>query len=408
MSNKEKKDDKRLSPKRSSLSISKKGGSPAGNAATSNQASPESTDKKATPSSTKINSPKNIQTPSSFALVDKKPTGTATPSSAALISKKPAATPSQATITGPKASATPSSAALISKKGIATPSSAAISGAKVATPSSVNVDRKGTVVQNLTDKKATPSSATINTGKAMDKPSTARIANQKPRTEGISKISVVSNQTSPKGQNKRALSTAGFMNQRKMTTQSKSAEVMNEVPTSNPDSASPDLALELGVAHTILTKKGYEVLNRIGSGTYARVYKVRNLKNNKELAVKIIDLTKTSEKYRVRFLPREMRILQQVHHKNIIRMFEMSQSQKRIFIFMELAQNGTVADFLKQYGAIPEYISRPMFANITEALAFMHSVGVAHRDMKIENILLDKNLGTVMLQFSLIFHLKAC
>lgn len=69
------------------------------------------------------------------------------------------------------------------------------------------------------------------------------------------------------------------------------------------------LSSELGAVTTVLANKGYEVTGKIGSGTYAKVYKLRNIKTNKEVAVKIIDLTKTSENYRVRFLPREMKII---------------------------------------------------------------------------------------------------
>lgn len=150
----------------------------------------------------------------------------------------------------------------------------------------------------------------------------------------------------------------------------------------------------MGGASVIIKSKGFELISKLGSGNYANVYKLRDVKTNKEVAVKVIDLTKASENYRVRFLPREMDILQKVKHKHIIAVHEIIQSQKRVFIFMELATNGTVADFLKKHGPIPEWLSHTMFLEVGDALRFMHSMNVAHRDLKVENILLNRNLRT--------------
>jgi serine kinase len=146
---------------------------------------------------------------------------------------------------------------------------------------------------------------------------------------------------------------------------------------------------DIGPAGYVLTNKGFKVLEKCGAGNYAKVYKVRS-NDDKDYAVKIIDLSKTSKNYRVRFLPRELDILARLQHRSIVQIYEILQSSKMIFIFMEYTPNGTVADFLRQFRAIPEYVCKPMFAQIVDALNYMHAQYIAHRDLKLENILIDK------------------
>ena len=131
-----------------------------------------------------------------------------------------------------------------------------------------------------------------------------------------------------------------------------------------------------------LTTKGFRVLDKVGSGNYAKVYRVIN-PENREIAVKIIDLNKTSANYRVKFLPRELDILSRLSHRNIARVFEIVQLPKLIYIFMEYTPNGTVADFLRVYRAIPENFCQCMFIRIVDAICYLHRANICHRDLKL-------------------------
>lgn len=131
-----------------------------------------------------------------------------------------------------------------------------------------------------------------------------------------------------------------------------------------------------------LNTKGFRVLEKVGSGNYAKVYRVIN-PENKELAVKIIDLNKTSQNYKVKFLPRELDILSRLHHRNIAKIYEIIRLPKLIYIFMEYTPNGTVADFLRVYRAIPEHFCQVMFHRISDALYYLHKSGICHRDLKL-------------------------
>ena len=149
-------------------------------------------------------------------------------------------------------------------------------------------------------------------------------------------------------------------------------------PTAPTESMIKEESKQLTHATYYLNSKGFRVLDKVGSGNYAKVYRVIN-PENKELAVKIIDLSKTSQNYRVKFLPRELDILSRLHHRNIAKIFEIIQLPKLIYIFMEYTPNGTVADFLRIYRAIPENYCQVMFHRIIDALYYLHKNSIAHR-----------------------------
>lgn len=142
----------------------------------------------------------------------------------------------------------------------------------------------------------------------------------------------------------------------------------------------------------LFTRKGYKVMDKISEGAFGKVYTASKITNNEMCAVKVMDLEKCSEKFRSKFLPRELSILTQVKHPNVIYIFDIFRANNKIYIFMELAPNGTIADYLKAHGHLNEKKTREWFYQVSDALGFLHNnLGIAHRDMKVENILFNAN-----------------
>ncbi|CAG2112735.1 unnamed protein product, partial [Medioppia subpectinata] len=109
-------------------------------------------------------------------------------------------------------------------------------------------------------------------------------------------------------------------------------------------------------------------------------------------AVKIIDCTKVSNDYRERFLPRELYALKKLNHRFIAKVFETFLVSNRMFMVMELATGGDLLDILKETeGPLENSKSRIVFRQIAEALKYMHSEGICHRDLKCENVLIFDN-----------------
>lgn len=156
-------------------------------------------------------------------------------------------------------------------------------------------------------------------------------------------------------------------------------------------------AQEMAENATLL--KRFKLVQLIGVGNYAHVYKSLT-SSGKEIAIKAINLTKSSENYVKKFLPRELGILKKVNHTNICRTLEILQVADRIFIIMQFCERGTIADLLSRIGPFSEPVSRYLFAQTLEAIIYLHSNEIAHRDVKIENILLTGDYIAKLTDFS--------
>ncbi|KAG8197773.1 hypothetical protein JTE90_006814 [Oedothorax gibbosus] len=143
-----------------------------------------------------------------------------------------------------------------------------------------------------------------------------------------------------------------------------------------------------------LGKSGYLVGAKIDSGTFGTVrYARKNTPSGTiPLAVKIIDKSKVSSLFTQKFLLRELEIWPRLRHRHIVQVDRIIQIQSRIYVFMELAENGSVIDYVQKYGAASEEMGRMWCKRMCQALRYCHSKGVAHRDLKCDNLLLGKNL----------------
>lgn len=176
--------------------------------------------------------------------------------------------------------------------------------------------------------------------------------------------------------------------------------------SSNEVSVNEDNAKQVGPAKEILEKQGYEIIALLGKGGYANVWKVKK-GNNKIRAAKIIYMSKTSDNYHTKFLPRELKILSQINHKNIITVHEIQQIKRHGFIvIMEYAPGGTLTDVMKREGVLPEERVKFLMVNVFRGLNYMHSLFFAHRDLKLDNVLIDKNGIPKLTDFSYVIYCK--
>ncbi|BFZ11994.1 hypothetical protein BsWGS_15035 [Bradybaena similaris] len=138
-----------------------------------------------------------------------------------------------------------------------------------------------------------------------------------------------------------------------------------------------------------LKKLGYSIGTTIGEGSYAKVKSAYSDKLQKRVAMKIIDRRSAPKDFKEKFLPRELKCMKAVNHVNCIKLFEIIEFEQKVYIVMEHAGHGDLLEYIKLRGAIPEDRSRVMFKQLTEAVAYLHGINIAHRDLKCENLLLD-------------------
>ena len=139
---------------------------------------------------------------------------------------------------------------------------------------------------------------------------------------------------------------------------------------------------------SLLKKKGYTIIEpAISSGSFAAVFRAR--RNGQKIAAKLIDCELNSDDYRYKFLPRELYVLKKLKHPFITFIYDIFTITNRVFIFMELAA-GDALDMLKN-GPLSEPKCQLLYKQVCSALHYMHSLGIAHRDLKCENILINES-----------------
>lgn len=123
-----------------------------------------------------------------------------------------------------------------------------------------------------------------------------------------------------------------------------------------------------------------------------------------KLACKLIDTASCSSKFKKKFLPRELAVLLRVQHPHIIRVHAILKCHSKIFIFMRYAEMGDLLTFILARGPIGENQSRIWGRQVALALQYLHELGIAHRDMKCENILITTNLNVKLSDFGFSRH----
>lgn len=111
-----------------------------------------------------------------------------------------------------------------------------------------------------------------------------------------------------------------------------------------------------------------------------------------QVAIKIIDKTCLDEENLAKTF-REISILKLLRHPHITRLYEVMESKTMIYLVTEHAARGEVFDHLVANGRMKEEEAARVFAQIVSALDYCHGMGVVHRDLKAENVLLDNDMN---------------
>lgn len=144
----------------------------------------------------------------------------------------------------------------------------------------------------------------------------------------------------------------------------------------------------------------------LGSGGYAKVYRA-NLKNTQiSRAIKSISKAQVTNSKR---LTTEINAMKNLDHPNVIKLFEVFEDQRNIYLVMELCEGGELFDRIADEGTFSEQNAKILFRQIMLALNYCHANGIAHRDLKPENLIFltkDPSSPIKVIDFgvSCIFH----
>ncbi|OCT72477.1 serine/threonine-protein kinase SIK3 [Xenopus laevis] len=142
----------------------------------------------------------------------------------------------------------------------------------------------------------------------------------------------------------------------------------------------------------------YEIDRTIGKGNFAVVKLATHIVTRAKVAIKIIDKTKLDDE-NLKKIFREVQIMKMLCHPHIIRLYQVMETERMIYLVTEYASGGEIFDHLVAHGRMAEKEARKKFKQIMAAVHFCHCRNIVHRDLKAENLLLDANLNIKIADF---------
>ena len=140
----------------------------------------------------------------------------------------------------------------------------------------------------------------------------------------------------------------------------------------------------------------YEIYEkkRLGKGSYGSVYLCKHLRTGDQFACKVISLNKINSHY-LRKLHLEIAVMKEINHPQIVQLREVFFGSRTVYLVMELCQGGEIHEIMSRYGrnGLPEEIVAKYLVDMLSALKYLHSKGIMHRDLKLENFLLDQRIA---------------
>jgi protein-serine/threonine kinase len=138
----------------------------------------------------------------------------------------------------------------------------------------------------------------------------------------------------------------------------------------------------------------------VGEGEFGKVKLGWKRDGTIEVAIKLIRReTLGSNPSRLPKIYREISILRDLSHPNIVRLHEMVETDRHIGIIMEYASGGELFDYILNNRYLKDNSARRLFAQLVSGVGYLHKKGIVHRDLKLENLLLDRNRNIIITDF---------
>jgi len=158
----------------------------------------------------------------------------------------------------------------------------------------------------------------------------------------------------------------------------------------------------------VLKDRGIQLLDMFDEGGFAKVFKARRMSQpNQLMACKMVDIgNDLSDNAKLSDVKNELFVLEKVKHSHLVKLWEHFIINKKLYIFMDYADFGNLYHYMyNRQGPMSEDEAKKPFSQIVSGVAFMHAKNMAHRDLKLSNILLktlpDGNIVILIADFGL-------
>jgi len=151
----------------------------------------------------------------------------------------------------------------------------------------------------------------------------------------------------------------------------------------------------------------YEIIEKLGKGGMGSVYRVVDKKVEEEVALKLLNPEIAADKETIERFRNELKLSRQITHKNICRMHDLNEEEGTHYITMEYVPGEDLKSFIRRIGKIPEEKAISTAKQLCEGLAEAHEIGVIHRDLKPQNIMIDKKGNAKIMDFGIARSVEA-
>lgn len=142
-------------------------------------------------------------------------------------------------------------------------------------------------------------------------------------------------------------------------------------------------------------------MEEIGRGATSIVYKAVNDSSGQDVCIKVIEKTSLETEDDMKFFRTEISVLSTLIHKNIIKYYELVEDTKYYYLVQEYCPGDSLQTYIERFGVLSDRFIEIVFRQVLSALKYMHAAGVAHRDIKPDNIMIGPNMLVKIIDFGL-------
>ncbi len=145
----------------------------------------------------------------------------------------------------------------------------------------------------------------------------------------------------------------------------------------------------------------YELKHLLGEGGMGKVYQAIDRRTKQVVAMKVLHVALLNDSENRRRLTNEGQLLRELHHPNIIKVYEVGETQEQVYLVMEYLAGGTLKAYLNAHHPLALEKIQQLALQICDGLAEIHQRGIVHRDLKTMNLMLDEKENVRIMDFGL-------